>query len=303
MPAAIGAGAGHPAVHWVFTLNNYSDDDVIRLCDERALLGAGVRYMVVGKEVGESGTPHLQGCVSFKNKLRMAAVKRIISELAHFEVCRAIPASREYCKKDGDYWTIGEDTVSAGKRSDLDDFKDAVKGGMLSIEEIRENHSEIYARYPRFVFEYIAANAPPIELPQHPLKPWQQELNDILIHEADTRTVNFVVDVRGNSGKSWFAHYFASLHLRVQVMLPGKKADMAYALDQTIRVLFVDAPRSKQGEFIQYDFLEDVKNGYVYSPKYESRFKRMAKCHVVVLMNEHPDMSKLSADRYNIIVI
>lgn len=223
MPAAIGAGAGHPAVHWVFTLNNYSDDDVIRLCDERALLGAGVRYMVVGKEVGESGTPHLQGCVSFKNKLRMAAVKRIISELAHFEVCRAIPASREYCKKDGDYWTIGEDTVSAGKRSDLDDFKDAVKGGMLSIEEIRENHSEIYARYPRFVFDYIAANAPPIELPQHPLKPWQQELNDILIHEADTRTVNFVVDVRGNCGKSWFALYFASLHLRVQVMFQGRR--------------------------------------------------------------------------------
>lgn len=67
--------------------------------------------------------------------------------------------------------------------------------------------------------------------------------------------------------------------------------------------MFVDAPRSKQGEFIQYDFLEDVKNGYVFSTKYESRVKTLDNVHVVVNMNETPDMSKLSADRYHIIDI
>ena len=67
-------------------------------------------------------------------------------------------------------------------------------------------------------------------------------------------------------------------------------------------VLF-DCPRSKQGEYIQYDFLEEVKNGYVFSGKYEPRIKRFKVPHVVVAMNEYPDMEKLSADRYNIITI
>jgi len=65
----------------------------------------------------------------------------------------------------------------------------------------------------------------------------------------------------------------------------------------------MDAPRSKQGEYIQYDFLEEVKNGRVFCPKYESRMKRLGKCHVVVMMNEHPDLTKLSDDRYSIVTI
>lgn len=78
---------------------------------------------------------------------------------------------------------------------------------------------------------------------------------------------------------------------------------MAYALDLSTTVLFVDAPRSKQGEYIQYDFLEEAKNGYVFSPKYESRMKILPKMHVCVFMNERPDMHKLSQDRYHIIEI
>lgn len=85
------------------------------------------------------------------------------------------------------------------------------------------------------------------------------------------------------------------------IVIPGKKADMAYTIIETKRVFFFDCPRSKQGEFIQYDFLEEVKNGYFFSPKYESRFKRLLTPHIVVMMNEHPDKTKLSADRFTII--
>jgi hypothetical protein len=64
---------------------------------------------------------------------------------------------------------------------------------------------------------------------------------------------------------------------------------MAYALRPFLKVLFLDAPRSRQGEYIQYDFLEDVKNGYMISTKYESKAKMYAPIHVVVNMNEEPD--------------
>jgi len=75
------------------------------------------------------------------------------------------------------------------------------------------------------------------------------------------------------------------------------------ALDTSIRVLFLDCPRSKQGDFIQYDFLENVKNGRIFSGKYESGMKYLDPVHIVVMMNEDPDLSKLSRDRPIIITI
>jgi hypothetical protein len=68
-----------------------------------------------------------------------------------------------------------------------------------------------------------------------------------------------------------------------------------------MRVFFLDCPRSKQGDFIQYDLLEELKNGLFFKNKYESRMVELAPPHVVVLMNESPDPTKLSADRYTII--
>lgn len=117
----------------------------------------------------------------------------------------------------------------------------------------------------------------------------------------DPRKIIFVVDINGNQGKSWFARYYCDMNENGMVVIPGKKADMAYTINESCRVFFFDCPRSKQGDFIQYDFLEELKNGYFLSPKYESRIKKLATPHIVVLMNETPDMTKLSEDRYEII--
>jgi len=45
-----------------------------------------------------------------------------------------------------------------------------------------------------------------------------------------------------------------------------------------------------------------LKDRFVFSPKYDSKTKWLSnQPHVVVFMNEHPDMTKLSHDRYRII--
>lgn len=286
------------AKNWVFTLNNYTDADIERLGN---LPDNDVSYVLFGREVGENGTPHLQGFISCTSRKRMAAIKLLIGGNPHVEVCRNIAASLIYCKKDGNFTEHGELSRTQGKRTDIDAFKEDVKAGLLDLREVRERHSQVYASSLRFCLDYIQDHSPAKELPNHVLRPWQQGLNTILNGEPDDRTIHFVVDPVGNSGKTWFAHYYDQLHDRVQVIQPGRKADMSFVLDATIRTLFVDAPRSKQGEFIQYDFLEDIKNGYVFSSKYESRVKQLGKVHVCVMMNEMPDMTKLSNDRYNII--
>jgi len=291
------------ARHWCFTLNNYSDDHLATL----AGLEGRVDYLIFGKEVGHNGTPHLQGFISFADRLRLGQVKQLVAfgggNPGHWTVARKIPEAIEYCRKDGDVTEFGNPPRGPGKRNDLEDFKAAVKSGEHDMATLREDFSDVVSKYPRFVIDYVQDNLPKPAVVAHPLREWQQQLYHDLLLEPEDRKVIFVVDVTGNSGKSWFCHYYSSLHDNAQVILPGKKADMTYVLNSQIRVLFVDAPRSKQGEFIQYDFLEDVKNGYVFSSKYESRIKHMGKVHVVVMMNEMPDENKLSRDRYDIRVV
>lgn len=291
------------ALHWCFTVNNYTDANVDHVSSLVGEGGGDVTFVIFGKEVGESGTPHLQGFISFKTRKRLQQVQTLFGCNPHLEVSRNVPKSIAYCEKDSDVYEFGTRPCKAGARRDLDAFKEDVKAGMLDLKSIRDTHSEVYAKYTRFCLEYIQDNYPQKVMEDHELREWQEQLKTILDGEPDDRTVHFVVDETGNSGKTWFAHWYSQKHENCQVLLPGKKSDMAFALDSTIRVLFVDAPRSKQGDFIQYDFLEDCKNGYVFSNKYESRVKTLSKLHVVVNMNEFPDMGKLSEDRYNIIKV
>ena len=39
---------------------------------------------------------------------------------------------------------------------------------------------------------------------------------------------------------------------------------MAFVINEENKVFFFDCPRSKQGDFIQYDFLKELKNGYFF---------------------------------------
>jgi hypothetical protein len=280
--------------NWCFTLNNYTEEEINHLSTLNVC-----RYILYGKETGENGTPHLQGFVQFNTKRGLAFVKRTIGERGHYEIARNIADSVRYCKKDGDFTEIGE-LSTQGKRSDLEAFKQDVKNGMHDKKTLMENHSTVYARYERFVNLYVSIYKPLPDIHMYPLYKWQQHLYNKLILEGTERTILFFVDLRGNSGKTWFAKYFCRLHENAQILLPGKKADMAYMLEEDKTVYFLDCPRSKQGEYIQYDFLEDIKNRYVFSSKYESRIKHLQKNHLVVFLNEQPDQSKLSIDRFEI---
>lgn len=293
------AGRGPKAKNWSFTLNNYTPQDVDRL----ATPNDEIAYLIFGKEVGASGTPHLQGTVCFRSRKRRNQVLTLIGQ-CHCTVTRFLQQSIDYCKKDEDFTEIG-DTPSCkkGERSDIEEFKQSVKEGVTCIKELRELHSSVCATFPRFVTDYIEDNQEEVRVETHQLRPWQADLNQILNRAPDKREIIFVIDINGNQGKSWFARYYCDNHDNAQIIVPGKKADMAYVANASNKVFFFDCPRSKQGDFIQYDFLEEMKNGYFFSPKYESKIKKLKTPHIVVLMNEYPDESKLSLDRYKTIVL
>jgi len=90
---------------WCFTLNNYNGSD---LDNCRQFIEINCRYGIVGEEVGESGTPHLQGFINCRESYDLASLKIKLGSKFHFERARGTDSeNRRYCSKDGQYWESG----------------------------------------------------------------------------------------------------------------------------------------------------------------------------------------------------
>lgn len=279
-----------------FTVNNYVEDELDSL---RTRLQKEARYAIFGKEIGKEGTPHLQGYVSLRKNVRIKGAKKLVGDRAHIEKAEGTEQQNfDYCSKDGNFEEFGE-RKQPGKRSDIDAFCEAVKQGKFETKELRDLHRETFAKYPRFCLDYINDHRPRDCPTPHPLREWQADLFKELKGEPNDREILFFVDYLGNSGKTWFAKYYCHLHSNAFYLRPTKNADMAYALPDDVKVLFLDCTR-QQVEHLPYSFIESVKDGMVFSSKYESRLKTNRGCHVVVFMNQDPDLEKLSEDRYRI---
>lgn len=88
-----------PAKNWCFTFNNYTEDDYQYIIE--AFEKNSSKY-IIGKEVGEKGTPHLQGYVYNKKKFRPSELK--LSKSIHWEKCKGSQKQNiEYCMKDSNY--------------------------------------------------------------------------------------------------------------------------------------------------------------------------------------------------------
>lgn len=287
--------------HWVFTINNYDDADIARL---DAL--PSVTYLIYGIETGASGTPHLQGYVCFDIRKRLSQAKRLISDRAHLERMRGTSTQASaYCKKDGNFTERGE-APSTGPPSKFEDVKEfalaihASQGRPPNDRELADSFPGHFIRYSRALLEYCRLICPEPDLQHGELREWQQLLHTELLAEPNDREIRFIVDPAGGTGKTWFQRYLLTERPEdVQVLSGGKRDDIAHAIDSSKKVFLFNVPRQGM-EYLQYTILEQIKDRMVFSPKYNSRTKILPKAHVVVFCNEHPDLDKMTPDRYNI---
>lgn len=247
--------------YWCFTYNNYKEEDV----GSMARMFSDFGEYLFAKEVGESGTPHLQGWVGFKSKQRPIEcfskcgdwVKNIHWEKQRGNKGQAIG----YCLKgNGDVFS----------NFDYSGYKPRVVEDRMVGKELYE---------------------------------WQKEILEMIKGKPDERKIFWYVDVVGGIGKTTFCHHIA-LKYKNAAIFSGKAEACKYALVKRLEenkptdICIFDIARCQDEKYISYQSIEDVKNGLFFNTKYESvQFVDNIK-HVIIFANMFPDESKLSKDRW-----
>lgn len=283
------------ARRYCFTINNPDlNESIINLDTFQH-----ARYIIYQFELGAQSTPHIQGYVEFERPRRLAALRAELPR-AHWESAKGTAEqNRVYCSKPEG--RLGGPFIHGlpgkqGKRNDLEDYRDAVRKGSSDAELINE-FPATYARYPRLRAAITLADRtrPPAALEQ--LYDWQLEIMSVLELEPHPRKILWIWDEIGNVGKTAFAKHLAATK-DIFYCTGGKHADILFAYGLQKYVVF-DLPRGYKDK-VPYGVLESLKNGCVFSCKYESRTLFFPTPHVIVLANFEPERSELSNDRWDV---
>lgn len=236
--------------------------------------------------------------------------------------------NHKYCTKDGGVLLdIKEQrVVNQGSRTDLrfvfEQFRD---GNWTCIRDVLMHNGGGYEHVVARHQQYVNTLADLFRSKDHTrgaelltsVRAWQHEVLMLCFQDPMTapndRQINIVLDKSGASGKSFISRWLERIALecfdavlKVQILRPGKLADMAHALETDNDVLIVDVPRSRS-DIMQWNFLEMVKDGNVFSSKYNSTEKLLNPIpHVIVMCNRFDNRDEngrtvFSEDRVNML--
>ena len=131
------------------------------------------------------------------------------------------------------------------------------------------------------------------------LRQWQQECVDNL-KSQDDRQILWVYDPKGNAGKTKLCKEL-KLHHDTAVFCNAGKKDLAFAFNDQKQIAF-NLTRTTEGR-VNYEAMESLKDGLIFSGKYESTTKVFTPPKMVVFSNTLPDYESMSNDRWNVFKI
>jgi len=155
---------------WCFTLNNWTQPERDQLIASKRF-----QYLIFGEETGESGTPHLQGYVHFRDAATFKqAQKRLgVGTRVHLERRKgSLDQAIRYCQKDGEWSEYGTRPASQNDKGRLEKQR---WGNILALAESGK-FEDLRREYPR---EWLQHQ--PRLLQQH--KPDTTPIDGELAHE------------------------------------------------------------------------------------------------------------------------
>lgn len=257
------------ARNWAITMNNYPKDIFVHFT--RMFQHDVNTKWIFGKEIGKQGTPHVQGFVSWKSGVWDTRMRKLFPK-CNVEPCKKAAVNNYlYCVKDDHFIT----NIDARTKKQKEDAEMRLWKETL----LKEDYTDVT------------------------WKPWQKQVLEILDGPVDKRHLYWFWEPVGNVGKSYLVTYISLT--REVICASGKATDVFNQVNNTIniekkrdcRTVIVDCPRSA-ADYLSYGALEKLKDGFLYSGKYEGGKCWLRKPHVIVFANTPPKAYKMSKDRW-----
>jgi len=178
----------HVARNFCFTLNNYEkvtdESSGVTRVAQVEWLRQRCTYIVWGKEVGESGTPHLQGYAECKTPIKFDTFVKHCHDVNVEKRMGPAKAASDYCKKgeqshdewkalnvNGPNYGLNADVFeegmcsNQGKRNDIETCTDMINEGKR-MREVAEDNPQAFVKFHRGLQAYKtlmtpARSAPP----------------------------------------------------------------------------------------------------------------------------------------------
>lgn len=264
---------GNSQINWFFTFNNYKDED-IKLLESR--LQEICVYYIFQKEIGKlNKTPHLQGCLRLKKKMRWS----------EFHLPKEISWSKTRKEANAASYCIKDDT-SVGERY-------------------------IWGEVPQKILNAMSKDK---VVPKKPLKlitnlrPFQIEIEKLCLLDPEDRKINWIADINGEMGKTQFCRYMIAKYDSLCSTITSHK-DVCFILATAMEngkdlndnfTFLFNLPRDFKPKDFDYKLIESIKDGLITSAKYKSSTLLFNPPHIWVLCNFFPEMDKLTQDKWNI---
>lgn len=245
-----------------FTYNNWNEDQKTELLDWLKSR-KGMSY-VFQEEMGEEGTKHLQGVFKCNSGIKWDFLKKKFPKV-HWEKTGNWKEAVKYCSKE-------ETRCGQIYKSDDIVIKKPLKDPL--------NNKNLYD--------------------------YQKEILDLLETEPDDRTVNWYWEDTGNVGKSALVKHIFMKYSKQVVIANGKGNDVRNQINKHINedgnelnIAILDISRTVE-DYVSYEVIEQIKNGLLYSGKYEGGVCCFNSPHLIVFANFEPNYDSLSNDRWNV---
>jgi len=246
-----------------------------------------------------TGTRHLQGFMQLKVKHRLTWIRKNISTELHLSNMRGtFDENKAYCSKDGNFVERGAFTKK-GERKDLNQvYEEIMEGTYQPGPEYIQYHSGIDKLIRKCSNDRAAKHFKDDFNAGHEGLNENQDIWLEHLEAQNDRQVTWVYDPVGNAGKSYFADWLL-VNKDAILLTNAPTRDIAMAYDNQPVVVF-DYSRDQESR-INYGVIEQLKNGRIFSSKYESTTKLFRKPKIICFSNFNPDRSKLSGDRWDVI--
>lgn len=263
---------------WCFTLNNWKEEDWNNchdLCLKRKC------WYAISQEIAPTtGTPHLQGYI------RMISAKSAIE---------------------------AQDLIKCMPRISLRAAVETNHNGKVITREDSNQNNLNYISKGTNLFTNIVPIKNKISLENMILdreyknvvwKDWQKQILEIIDSPPVPRKIYWIFDKIGNIGKSYLAKYICIKQPNT-IIGGGKTNDI---FNQTLEwrklnpdepqipVVLMDVPRSDYAH-INYAAIEQLKNGFMYSGKYEGGKVYGYIPHIFIFANSEVSDGQFSNDR------